>query len=209
MALCGGVHAGRDTRLLAPSTEGEMMRRLRVDGAHCTCPKSMYPGSDCQTVACCPGGSFRNSGTHSCIPRNRPPCVRCRAALRKHATCSACVRRLEIVLYTRYTRVYSPGARAVANRRQMTGIVASSTFARSSSIVGRESSMPVTGTPYCARGNCPHVPFQSRTLALDRYRRVRRGARPSGPNTRGLNMPAPDAVEPLGRIGVPDAPVAG
>ncbi len=44
---------------------------------------SGQPGSQCQTIACWPGGSLRSSGTHSSIT-NRPPRMRCRAALRKH-----------------------------------------------------------------------------------------------------------------------------
>jgi len=53
-----------------------------------------------QTVAWCPGGRRRRSGTQSSITK-RPPGARCRAALRKQATCSAWVSRLEIVLNTR------------------------------------------------------------------------------------------------------------
>ena len=56
--------------------------------------------ADTSTVASRSGGSRRRSGTQSSTT-NRPPGSRCRAALRKHATCSSWVSRLEMVLKTR------------------------------------------------------------------------------------------------------------
>src|SRR5207249_722204 len=56
--------------------------------------------------------------------------ARWRAAFWKQATCSGWLSRLEMVLNTRYTRVNSPGAIAVAMSPRTTGMVASSTLVR-------------------------------------------------------------------------------
>jgi hypothetical protein len=72
----------------------------------------------------------------------------------------------------------------------ITGIVASSAFARSWSIIGPDSSMPVTGTPRAASGTATRpVPMANSSAAPSPARATRRFT--VGPSTSGANMPVP------------------
>ena len=82
----------------------------------------------------------------------RPPGARCAAALRKHATCSACEVRFEMVLNTRYTSENSPSTRVSAKEPTATSRSAPPSFARSWATMSGESSIPATSTPRAANG---------------------------------------------------------
>ncbi len=72
----------------------------------------------------------------------------------------------------------------------ITGIVASSAFSRSWSIIGRDSSMPVTGTPRSASGMATRpVPMANSSAAPSPASSASRST--VGPRTSGANMPVP------------------
>ena len=72
----------------------------------------------------------------------------------------------------------------------ITGIVASSAFVRSWSIIGRDSSMPVTGTPRSASGTATRpVPMANSSARPSPASSARRST--VGPSTSGANMPVP------------------
>jgi hypothetical protein len=71
-----------------------------------------------------------------------------------------------------------------------TGIVASSTLARSTSTIGTDSSIPVTGTPLSASGTATRpVPIASSRARPPPASSARRST--VGPSTSGANMPVP------------------
>ena len=72
----------------------------------------------------------------------------------------------------------------------MTGIVASSAFVRSLSIIGTDSSMPVTGTPRPASGTATRpVPMANSSAAPPAASAASRST--AGPTTSSANMPVP------------------
>ena len=95
-----------------------------------------------------------------------------------------------MVLKTRYTSVYAPGARAVAMSPMTTGIAASSAFSRSRATIGADSSMPVTGTPRSASGTATRpVPMASSSTRPPPASATSRST--VGPSTSGANIPSP------------------
>ena len=122
---------------------------------------------------------------------NLPPALRCRAALRKHSTCSCWVRRLLMLFHTRYTSENSPGTVVVAMSPARTGTVAPSALRRSWATMGADSSIPVTGTPRAASGMATRpVPMANSSAAPDPARRARKstaGSRTSGANRSALS----------------------
>ena len=83
-----------------------------------------------------------------------------------------------------------PGARAVAMSPTTTGMVVSSTLVRSWSIIGWDSSIPVTGTPRSASGTATRpVPMASSSARPPPASSTSRST--VGPRTSGANMPAP------------------
>ncbi len=95
-----------------------------------------------------------------------------------------------MVLKTRYTRVYGPGATVAVMSPSSTGMLASSALLRSWSIIGRDSSTPVTGTPSAASGMAtlpvPMANSRARPPAASSARR-----RTVGSSTSGANIPVP------------------
>ncbi len=92
--------------------------------------------------------------------------------------------------WTGWTRPYSPGAAVVAMPPMTTGIVASSALVRSRSAIGRDSSIPVTGTPRSARGTAIlPVPTANSSAALPSASRASRST--VGRRVSGANMPVP------------------
>ncbi len=119
-------------------------------GRRCRRPGAPRRGSSGPPPA--PAASRWMGGTQRSMTK-RPPGRRWCAALRKHCTCSACVRRLEMLFQTRKTRenVPAPATTVVAMSPTTTGSWSSSTLRRSRATIGSDSSMPVTGTPRSAQ----------------------------------------------------------
>lgn len=83
-----------------------------------------------------------------------------------------------------------PAAVAVAMSPTVTGMVSSSTLVRSCSIIGRESSMPVTGTPRSASGTATRpVPIANSRTGPPSASPARRLT--VGSMTSGANLPTP------------------
>jgi hypothetical protein len=71
-----------------------------------------------------------------------------------------------------------------------TGIIASSAFVRSLSTIGRDNSMPVTGTPRSARGTATRpVPMANSSAGPSPDSSASRST--VGVRTSGANMPVP------------------
>jgi hypothetical protein len=87
-------------------------------------------------------------------------------------------------------RVYSPGATAVAMSPMMTGIVASSALVRDWSIIGRDRSIPVTGTPRWESGTATRpVPMPNSSARPPPASSARRST--LEPSTSAANKPMP------------------
>ena len=95
-----------------------------------------------------------------------------------------------MVLKTRKTKVNSPSTRTVAMSPTTTGRSSAETFVRSTSTIGADSSIPVTGTPFASRGTATRpVPIASSSAGPPPASSAR--ASTTGSSISGADMPVP------------------